>query len=70
VQDGVTGVLARVDDADGLAAGIHRVLTDPTLRDRLVTQGRVRAMDFDASSIGDRYVELLHEVAAPRGPHA
>jgi glycosyltransferase involved in cell wall biosynthesis len=70
LQDGVTGVLARVDDADSLAAGIHRVLTDPALRDRLVTQGRVRAMDFDASSIGDRYVDLLHEVAAPRGPHA
>lgn len=70
LQDGVTGVLARVDDADSLAAGIHRVLTDPSLRDRLVTQGRMRAMDFDASSIGDRYVDLLHEVAAPRGPHA
>src|SRR5262249_58416620 len=41
LQDGVTGVLARVDHADSLAAGIHRVLTDPSLRDRLLTQGRI-----------------------------
>ena len=64
VHDGETGLLARADDAESLAVAIHRVLADPVLRDRLAARGRVRAMDFDAPSIGERYADLLHEAAA------
>ncbi len=64
VDDGETGLLVRVDDAESLAQGIHRVLADPALAGRLAERGRLRAMDFDAPAIADRYADLVHEAAA------
>jgi glycosyltransferase involved in cell wall biosynthesis len=64
VRDGETGLLARADDAESLAAAIRRVLSDPALGQRLVVRGRRRALDFDAPAIGDRYADLVHEAAS------
>jgi glycosyltransferase involved in cell wall biosynthesis len=63
VDDGKTGLLARIDDAASLAAAIHRVLVDPALRKDLAARGRLRAMDFDAPSIAGRYTDLVQEAA-------
>jgi glycosyltransferase involved in cell wall biosynthesis len=63
VQDGETGLLARAGDAESLAAAIHRVLAVPALRDRLAVRGPLRAMDFDALPIADRYADLVREAA-------
>jgi glycosyltransferase involved in cell wall biosynthesis len=63
VHDGETGLLARVDDPESLAAAIHRVLADATLAQRLVARGRQRAWDFDAPAIADRYAKLVQEAA-------
>ncbi|MGH7305081.1 MAG: glycosyltransferase [Candidatus Rokuibacteriota bacterium] len=63
LHDGEAGLLARVDDTDSLATAIHRVLVDPALRTRLAARGRLRATDFDAPSIADRYAELVQEAA-------
>jgi len=64
VRDGETGLLARADDAASLSAAIQRVLADPPFARQLAARGRLRAMDFDAPAIGDRYVELVREAAS------
>ena len=55
VVDGATGLAVDKGDDVGLAEAAIRVLTDPTLRARLVDGGRERATLFDS----DRYVDWL-----------
>jgi glycosyltransferase involved in cell wall biosynthesis len=45
VEDGVTGLLHRPGDVDGLRGALHRLAADPALRARLGAAGRERARE-------------------------
>ena len=62
VIEGETGYMAPVRDADALAIGLGRVLSDPILAKRLGQRGReVARQRFSAREIASRYYELyLH----------
>lgn len=64
VEDGANGLLVPVEDPDGLAGSITRLLQDRHLRERLAAAGRERAKDFDAARILPRFEALLDEVTA------
>lgn len=65
IEDGVTGVLARQADAPDLADKIVRLLSDPVAASRLARAGRALVLErIDWQSVGQRYEELLSDVAA------
>lgn len=54
--DGVTGLHFEAGDAKGLADALRRLLTDPTLRERLGAAGRYRAeSEYDWEVVIDRH---------------
>jgi glycosyltransferase involved in cell wall biosynthesis len=59
-------LLAPCGDADALAAGVRRLLTEPDLATRLSREGRRRAEQYAWSTILPRWEALLTE-AAQRG---
>ncbi|KMO72421.1 glycosyl transferase [Mycolicibacterium chubuense] len=64
VVDGVTGIL--VDDAEDLVDGLHRLLTDPVLRDQLGAKAQVRSGEFSWDQSADAMREVLDAVRAGR----
>jgi glycosyltransferase involved in cell wall biosynthesis len=60
VRDGDNGLLADVDDVDGLAAGVQRVHDDSQLAQRLRARGRPTAEANAYESLGPKWAELLH----------
>lgn len=56
---GEAGVLVRNKTPLSLAASIHRVVTDKTLRSRLIAAGHARAGSFDHVSSREKFVDLL-----------
>ena len=63
VQEGQTGLLVPSADEAGLAAGMRQLLTQPDLRRRLGSAGRVWAKRFDWDTIARSQEELLELVA-------
>ncbi len=61
---GAAGVLVGEKDFPTLAELIHRVATEPALRERLVAGQRERLRAFDATIIGARFRRYLDELAA------
>jgi glycosyltransferase involved in cell wall biosynthesis len=65
VQHERTGLLVERHDADAVADALERVLSDAGLRTRMSAAGRIRARDFSATAIVDRFdallTSLLHE---------
>jgi glycosyltransferase involved in cell wall biosynthesis len=59
LADGEDGLLADVEDADGLAAAVQRVYDDETLAARLRANGRVKAESFSEQRLDARWAELL-----------
>jgi glycosyltransferase involved in cell wall biosynthesis len=59
VDDGVTGLLADVDDVDGLAEGVQRVHEDSELAARLRTAARPVAEANADGKLDPRWAELL-----------
>jgi glycosyltransferase involved in cell wall biosynthesis len=59
VVDGENGLLADVDDADALAAGVERLATDEALRARLRGVGRMTAEANADERLDPRWDELL-----------
>ena len=54
------GLVVDVDDAAELARGLERLLTDDSLRRRLVTNALKRAReDFDVVSVREKFIRLL-----------
>ena len=64
IEDGVDGLLAPVEDDAALAAAVHRVLTEPGLRGRLVEAGTARAVEgFSRAAVLARWRELFARLA-------
>ncbi len=62
IEDGRTGLLAEPGDADSLADAVQRLLSDPSLADRLARAGRLKVEEgFDVA----RSAEALHALLAP-----
>ncbi len=64
IVDGVTGVL--VDDVDDLTDGLHRLLTDPVLREQLGAKAQVRSAEFSWEQSADAMRAVLDAVQAGR----
>ena len=59
------GVLLESKAAATVAAAVHRVLTDPALRDRLVAAGTARLAAFSPERTRARWTEVLEGVGGP-----
>ncbi len=67
IEDGVSGVLTPVDDADALAGGIRQVLADPQAAARMAQAGAAcYSEEFSQAVILGRYAELVRRLAAER----
>lgn len=62
VTHGEDGLLANVEDADGLAEQIARLIDDSELRHKVVRQGLETIKSYDWNAIAARY---YHEIYAP-----
>lgn len=63
IQDGENGVLARLNDPASLAAALIRVLRQPSLRARIVAQGRARVeATYTDAQLGERTEKVYHQV--------
>lgn len=61
VIHGETGLLHDVDDVEGMAASVRKILMDPALRRRMGDAGRRRAMEnFSSEQIVPLYEDLYH----------
>jgi phosphatidylinositol alpha-mannosyltransferase len=52
-------------DVGALQQALRRVLDDPALRERLVTEGRARAEEFSMARLAERYLELYERALVP-----
>jgi glycosyltransferase involved in cell wall biosynthesis len=59
VEDGRNGLLADVEDVEGLAALAARVREDSGLRDRLRAEGRVTAEAYEYQHLDSAWDALL-----------
>jgi glycosyltransferase involved in cell wall biosynthesis len=67
VRDGETGLLVPQNDTAALAAGLERLLEDPSLRLTLAARARRRIEeDFDARRNSARLRQVLLEVRTGR----
>jgi glycosyltransferase involved in cell wall biosynthesis len=65
IEDGDDGLLVPVDDADALAAGVRRVLTEPMLRIRLVQKGAERVEgEFSEAAVVAAWKHLFAQFGA------
>ena len=63
------GLRFRSQDADALGERMAEVLTDPDLRDRLVTEASEHVLSFDWQDIAGQTARLYAEVAGRAGAH-
>jgi glycosyltransferase involved in cell wall biosynthesis len=63
LEDGKSGVLVPVGDAEALAAGIERLLLDAELRAGYVARGKDFVQQFRSSAMAERYLGIYAEVA-------
>lgn len=63
IEDGQSGLLYPVGNAEALARQIRRLLEDSTLTDRLARGAPRRARAFDLQRVLDRQVELYYQLA-------
>jgi len=65
IQDGGDGLLVPVDDADALAAGVRRLLTEPMLRARLAAAGGARVeAEFSEAAVVAQWKALFADYGA------
>ena len=65
-RTGLDAELVRPGDPRALAAGLRRVLEDPSHAAALVASGRTRAEEFSMDRLADRYVELYAALVGSR----
>ncbi len=61
LEDGRCGLLVPPDDAIALGDALERILTDETLRRRLIERAGERAETFDLPPVVDRYERVIME---------
>jgi glycosyltransferase involved in cell wall biosynthesis len=61
VEDGVSGRLVPVGQAEPMARAVLSLLQDPALSARLALRGKQRALDFAPAQIAGRYEQLFCE---------
>lgn len=67
IEDGETGLLVPIRDAERLAEALDRMLTDAALRERLAENGRAFvARAASPRAMADAYAELYLEAVSPR----
>jgi glycosyltransferase involved in cell wall biosynthesis len=67
VLDGVTGLLVRAGDVDGLCQAVLRLLDDPAAAGRMGAAGRDRAMErFDEEAVVRRTLEVYRRLLESR----
>jgi len=64
--DGVDALLVPRDDPQAMADAVMRIVNDPSLADRLSSNGRVKAESFDWATVLPRWRSLIAEVATRR----
>jgi glycosyltransferase involved in cell wall biosynthesis len=64
LQDGACGVIVPHSDADAIAGGLARVLTDEGARSRLAARGRRRVEEFRPSTAIPLYERILRDGSA------
>ena len=64
--DDIDAILVEPGDVAALAAGLHRVLSEPALSRRLRQAGSIRANDFSMTALAKRYAEHYVRLAANR----
>ncbi|MBW6397184.1 glycosyltransferase [Roseomonas sp. HJA6] len=66
IEDGETGLLVPIDDADALARNIAALIADPQRAARIAQQGRAAfERDFTEAAVTARWQEFLAIVATP-----
>ena len=58
VKDGVSGVLVPADDIDAAAAILRELLSDPSLRATLASEGKRNAQSYDWDGISKQYADV------------
>jgi glycosyltransferase involved in cell wall biosynthesis len=65
IDDGKDGILVPVDDPDALADGIHRLLADRPMREKLARQGAKRVeLEFSAAAVVEQWKTLFADYGA------
>lgn len=65
VEDGETGLLVPIDDAQEIAAAVTRVIDEADLAESLVSKGRVAyEADFTEASVVSRYMDFFERITA------
>jgi glycosyltransferase involved in cell wall biosynthesis len=65
IEDGKDGILVAVDDPDALADGIHRLLADRPMREKLARQGTKRVeLEFSAAAVVEQWKTLFADYGA------
>jgi glycosyltransferase involved in cell wall biosynthesis len=66
IEDGVHGILTEYGSDKSIAEGLHRVLDDSALRNRMSAAARQRMVDeYSIARVGDCYAQLFRELAPP-----
>lgn len=65
VEDGETGLLVPIDDAQGIAAAVARIIDEADLAESLVSKGRVAyEADFTEASVVSNYMDFFERITA------
>lgn len=56
------GMLAEIDDVEGLATAVEQMIRDNELRDRVAANARNTILAYDWSLIADKYARLLYNL--------
>lgn len=66
IEDGVHGVLTEFGNEESIAQGLHRVLDDRDLRERMGAAARRRMIEeYSTARVGDCYDALFKELTSP-----
>lgn len=67
IEDGVHGVLTDYGDEESIAVGLHRVLDDLAVRERMSVAARQRMMDeYSTERVRDCYDRMFRELTVPK----
>ena len=65
IESGKDGLLTPIDDADALAAGAERLLSDKALRERIVKRGKKRVeLEFSEAAVVAQWQQLFADYEA------